>query len=192
MCLLRSVRAEYAFRHTLIRTVAYESQLKADRAGLHRRLARAIRVREPESADEIAALRRDSNGRPKPAAASRAPSPRVAGDPWPVAGYVPRKQCAAAAAAGYGNPLSPFRLNTSPPTPPAPAPPSVVPAPPLPRLPPSPIPTALPPGPPTPPLTFVPPPPSPPAPPAPPPQTTSPTSDLARTEDSGLPLSHMR
>ncbi len=37
-----SPRAEYAFRHPLIRTVAYESQLKSDRAGLHRRLAATI------------------------------------------------------------------------------------------------------------------------------------------------------
>ena len=29
--------AEYVFRHPLIRTVAYESQLKADRGALHRR-----------------------------------------------------------------------------------------------------------------------------------------------------------
>ncbi|MFZ1162484.1 AAA family ATPase [Mycobacterium sp.] len=35
-------QAEYAFRHPLIRTVAYESQLKAERADLHRRLAAAI------------------------------------------------------------------------------------------------------------------------------------------------------
>ena len=34
--------AEYAFRHPLIRAVAYESQLKSDRAQLHRRLAAAI------------------------------------------------------------------------------------------------------------------------------------------------------
>ena len=39
-------RAEYAFRHPLIRTVAYESQLKSDRARLHRRLAAAIEARE--------------------------------------------------------------------------------------------------------------------------------------------------
>ena len=49
-------RAEYAFRHPLIRTVAYESQLKSDRARLHRRLAAAIEAREPESADQTAAL----------------------------------------------------------------------------------------------------------------------------------------
>jgi hypothetical protein len=48
--------AEYAFRHPLIRTVAYESQLKSDRAELHRRLAGAIEQRDPESADQNAAL----------------------------------------------------------------------------------------------------------------------------------------
>jgi adenylate cyclase len=47
---------EYAFHHPLIRTVAYESQLKADRAALHRRLAAAIEQRDPDSADENAAL----------------------------------------------------------------------------------------------------------------------------------------
>jgi adenylate cyclase len=51
-----TARAEYAFHHPLIRTVAYESQLKSDRAELHRRLAAAIQAREPESADENAAL----------------------------------------------------------------------------------------------------------------------------------------
>jgi adenylate cyclase len=35
-------RAEYGFRHPLIRTVAYESQLRSDRAQLHRKLAAAI------------------------------------------------------------------------------------------------------------------------------------------------------
>jgi adenylate cyclase len=49
-------RAEYTFRHPLIRTVAYESQLKSDRAQLHRRLAATIEHRQPESADENAAL----------------------------------------------------------------------------------------------------------------------------------------
>ena len=48
--------AEYAFRHPLIRAVAYESQLKSDRAELHRRLAAAIESRNPESADQNAAL----------------------------------------------------------------------------------------------------------------------------------------
>jgi adenylate cyclase len=46
--------AEYAFRHPLIRTVAYESQLKSDRAQLHRRLAAAIEERG--SSDENSAL----------------------------------------------------------------------------------------------------------------------------------------
>jgi adenylate cyclase len=49
-------RVEYEFRHPMIRTVAYESQLKSDRAELHRRLATAIEQREPESADENAVL----------------------------------------------------------------------------------------------------------------------------------------
>ncbi|MFZ0834810.1 MAG: AAA family ATPase, partial [Mycobacterium sp.] len=46
---------EYAFRHPLIRTVAYESQLKSDRAKSHRLLAAAIESQEA-SADENAAL----------------------------------------------------------------------------------------------------------------------------------------
>ena len=49
-------RAEYAFRHPLVRAVAYESQLKSERARLHRRLAAAIESRELESVDENAAL----------------------------------------------------------------------------------------------------------------------------------------
>jgi adenylate cyclase len=49
-------KVEYAFRHPLIRTVAYESQLRSDRADLHARLAVAIELREPDSADENAAL----------------------------------------------------------------------------------------------------------------------------------------
>jgi class 3 adenylate cyclase len=49
-------RPEYAFRHPLIRTVAYESQLRADRAALHRRAAEAIAQRDPGSVDENAAL----------------------------------------------------------------------------------------------------------------------------------------
>jgi hypothetical protein len=48
--------AQYAFRHPLIRTVAYESQLKSDRAQLHRRLAAAIEQHDLGSADENAAL----------------------------------------------------------------------------------------------------------------------------------------
>jgi adenylate cyclase len=49
-------RPEYVFHHPLIRTVAYESQLKWDRAELHRRLAAAIQQREPDSGDGNAAL----------------------------------------------------------------------------------------------------------------------------------------
>jgi adenylate cyclase len=49
-------RIEYAFRHPLIRAVAYESQLKSDRAALHRQLAAAIGKHDPGSADENAAL----------------------------------------------------------------------------------------------------------------------------------------
>ena len=48
--------AEFAFHHPLIRAVAYESQLKSDRAQWHRRLAAAIQEGEPGSADENAAL----------------------------------------------------------------------------------------------------------------------------------------
>jgi class 3 adenylate cyclase len=51
-----SPSAEYAFRHALIRAVAYESQLKSDRAEWHRRLAAAIQKSEPESVEENAAL----------------------------------------------------------------------------------------------------------------------------------------
>ncbi len=47
---------EYAFCHPLIRTVAYESQLKSDRAESHRRLASAIQHGDPASAEENAAL----------------------------------------------------------------------------------------------------------------------------------------
>ena len=44
-------RPQYTFRHALIRAVAYESQLKSDRAQLHRRLAATI-----EQDDQNAAL----------------------------------------------------------------------------------------------------------------------------------------
>ncbi|HWX99057.1 MAG TPA: cyclase, partial [Mycobacterium sp.] len=47
---------EYVFHHPLIRTVAYESQLKSDRTHLHRRVAAAIEAGAPASADENAAL----------------------------------------------------------------------------------------------------------------------------------------
>ncbi len=48
--------AEYAFRHPLIRTVVYESQLKSDRAQWHRKLAAAIQERAPGSLEDNAAL----------------------------------------------------------------------------------------------------------------------------------------
>ncbi len=44
------------FRHPLIRTVAYESQLKADRAQLHRQAATAIEARDTDAPDPSAAL----------------------------------------------------------------------------------------------------------------------------------------
>ena len=51
-----SAQPEYVFHHPLIRAVAYEAQLKSDRAELHRRLAAAIEARDPQSVDENAAL----------------------------------------------------------------------------------------------------------------------------------------
>jgi class 3 adenylate cyclase len=47
---------EYEFHHPLIRTVAYESQLRSDRAELHRRIAAAIESGDPAAADENASL----------------------------------------------------------------------------------------------------------------------------------------
>jgi class 3 adenylate cyclase len=47
---------EYVFHHPLVRTVAYESQLKSDRAQLHRQLAAAIESRDLASVEENAAL----------------------------------------------------------------------------------------------------------------------------------------
>jgi class 3 adenylate cyclase len=47
---------EYVFHHPLIRTVAYDAQLKSDRAELHRRLAAAIQARAPTTVEENAAL----------------------------------------------------------------------------------------------------------------------------------------
>jgi adenylate cyclase len=46
-------RQRYCFRHPLVRTVAYESQLSAVRAQAHRRLAAAIEARDP-TAGELA------------------------------------------------------------------------------------------------------------------------------------------
>lgn len=47
---------EYVFHHPLIRAVAYESQLRSDRAEMHRRVAAALEHGEPASIDENAAL----------------------------------------------------------------------------------------------------------------------------------------
>src|SRR6516164_3575395 len=47
---------EYVFHHPLVRAVAYEAQLRSDRAELHRRVAAAIESRDPAAADENAAL----------------------------------------------------------------------------------------------------------------------------------------
>lgn len=49
-------RSIYAFAHPLIRSVAYESQLKSERAELHRRLAVAIELRDSGAVEENAAL----------------------------------------------------------------------------------------------------------------------------------------
>ena len=48
--------AEYAFHHPLVRTVAYESQLRTDRAEWHRRVAAAIEGRNPGAVEDNAAL----------------------------------------------------------------------------------------------------------------------------------------
>jgi class 3 adenylate cyclase len=47
---------EYVFHHPLVRAVAYESQLKSDRAELHRRVAAAVESRDQAAAEENAAL----------------------------------------------------------------------------------------------------------------------------------------
>jgi adenylate cyclase len=52
----RAPHSQYAFRHPLIRTVAYESQLKAVRVDQHRRLAAAIQQRDAQALDQSAAV----------------------------------------------------------------------------------------------------------------------------------------
>src|SRR5246500_3823520 len=49
-------QSEYVFHHPLVRTVAYEAQLKSDRAELHRRVALATESGDPAAAEENAAL----------------------------------------------------------------------------------------------------------------------------------------
>ena len=46
----------YRFRHPLVRTVCYESQLRSTRASIHKRLAVSIRERNGEAAEQNAAL----------------------------------------------------------------------------------------------------------------------------------------
>ncbi len=52
----RAPRLQYAFRHPLIRTVAYELQLKSVRVDQHRRLADAIQQRDAQALDQSAAV----------------------------------------------------------------------------------------------------------------------------------------
>jgi len=52
----RAPRVQYAFRHPLIRTVAYESQLKSVRVDQHRRLAAAIQQCDAQALDQSAAV----------------------------------------------------------------------------------------------------------------------------------------
>ncbi|HEX4395570.1 MAG TPA: protein kinase [Mycobacterium sp.] len=47
---------EYVFHHPLIRSVAYEAQLKSVRAQMHRRLAAAIESHDPDASEHNAAL----------------------------------------------------------------------------------------------------------------------------------------
>ena len=56
------VGTEYAFRHPLIRAVAYESQLKSERAQLHRQLAAEIERREPAKDRGECRAHRDASG----------------------------------------------------------------------------------------------------------------------------------
>jgi adenylate cyclase len=49
-------RERYCFRHPLVRTVAYESQLTSARTRAHRRLAGAIETLDPAAADDNASL----------------------------------------------------------------------------------------------------------------------------------------
>src|SRR5258705_7421982 len=65
---------EYVFHHPLIRSVAYESQLKSDRADAHRRLASVIEQRDGDSVAENAALiaeHLEAAGGPRPADSCR-------------------------------------------------------------------------------------------------------------------------
>jgi adenylate cyclase len=54
--MIERTAAGYGFRHPLIRTVAYESQLRSERARLHRRLAATIEAQGPGAPEANAAL----------------------------------------------------------------------------------------------------------------------------------------
>ncbi len=54
--LVDPIGSDYVFHHPLVRTVAYEAQLRSDRVLSHRRVAAAIEAAAPASADENAAL----------------------------------------------------------------------------------------------------------------------------------------
>ena len=53
---VRMAPVEYAFRHPLVRMVAYESQLKSGRTQLHQTIATAVEQRDPGSVEENSAL----------------------------------------------------------------------------------------------------------------------------------------
>ena len=78
---------EYVFHHPLIRTVAYESQLKSDRAELHRRVAAAIESRDPTAAEENAVGCQCFRSPPsfKPARSPRRCDGRRRSSTWPTA-----------------------------------------------------------------------------------------------------------
>ena len=97
--------AEYAFRHPLIRAVAYESQLKSDRAEWHRRLAAAIEERAPGLGRGERGADRRTSARP-PASCTR----RMAGTCAPARGQ-PTAISAPPGSAGSGHARSPTRLS---------------------------------------------------------------------------------
>ena len=101
--------AEYAFHHPLIRAVAYESQLKSDRAEWHRRLAAAIQERAPGSVEENAALIAEHL---RPLASC---TPRTAGTCAPARGQ-PTAISARPGSAGSGPARSPTRCPPTTPT----------------------------------------------------------------------------
>ena len=102
--------AEYAFHHPLIRAVAYESQLKSDRAQWHRRLAAAIQERAPGVGGGERGADRRTSARP-PASCAR----RMAGTCAPPRGQ-PTAISAPPGSAGSGPAGSPTRYPPTTPT----------------------------------------------------------------------------